>query len=172
MREVLIDTETTGLSPSDGNRIIEIAAVEILDHSTIGGKYYCYINPEMGMDEDIVCIHGITNEFLCDKPTFVKIVDGFLSFLGQSTIVAHNAPFDLEFFNAELSRIGYPAIDQGRNIVDTLAICRDLFPGQHNNLDSLIERLGIQIEDRSSHGALLDAELMAEVYIQLKMEFI
>jgi len=168
MREVLIDTETTGLDPNDGHRLIEVAGVEIFDGELLGARYHCYIHPEMDMDAGVTAVHGITNEFLSDKPVFKQIADGFLGFIDGATLVAHNAHFDIKFINAELTRIGYPALDSEQRVIDTLPICKGLFPGKKNDLDSLLQRFDISPEGRDSFGALLDAELMAEVYIQLR----
>ncbi len=167
MREVIIDSETTGLSPVEGHRLIELAAVEVFDQKRIGASYHCYINPEIELDDGAIKIHGISNEFLQDKLRFSEMVTGFLKFLGGATIVGHYAPFDIEFLDAETGRLGLDKIGKGREVIDTLEICRNRFSGQKNNLDALIKRFNIETTNRNSRGALLDAELLAEIYIQL-----
>ena len=167
MREVLIDTETTGPDPGEGHRMIELAGVEVLGGKVLGARYHCYINPEMPMDAGATVVHGITNRFLRNKPVFSQIIDGFLRFIGSAPLADHNARFDVDFINAELSRISYPEVNEERRIIDTLAVCKKLYPGERNNLDALLDRFQISVEDRESFGALLDAELMAEVYIEL-----
>ena len=166
MREIVLDTETTGISPRDGHRIIEIGALELMHHLPTGRTLHLYINPERDIDEGAVAVHGITLEFLADKPVFADVADEFLAFIGSDPLVIHNASFDMAFINAELTRIDRPelAIDQS---VDTLAIARRKFPGAQANLDALCRRFEIDNAHRTLHGALLDADLLSRVYIEL-----
>lgn len=167
MREVLLDTETTGVSPNAGHRLIEIACVEIFDKTTIGAQYHSYINPQMKIRPEQVEIHGITTQFLLDKPTFSQVADGLLGFLCEDGLIAHNVMFDMSFIDSELIRLGREPISVNRKLTDTLEMARDLFPGQKNNLDSLCERLEIGYDHRTSSGALLDAEILADIYVLL-----
>lgn len=165
-REITLDTETTGLSPADGHRIIEIGCVELLNHVPTGRTYQIYINPERGVPDEAFRVHGISDAFLADKPMFADIVDEFLGFIGESTLIMHNAPFDLGFLNAELTRHDRPRISTDRTI-DTVQLARQKFPGAPANLDALCKRFGIDLSARALHGALKDAELLAAVYLQL-----
>lgn len=167
MREILIDTETTGFSPKSGHRIIELACVEVIDGNITGGKYHQYINPERDLDADAEDVHGITADFLQDKPVFKQVVDEILDFIGDATLVAHNASFDIDFLNSEMDLIGRDAVDKNRVVVDTLVIARKCFPEQKNNLEALCRRLNVD-HHRDSHGALLDAEILARVYLKLR----
>ena len=167
MREIVLDTETTGLNPSDGDRIVEIAAVELLNGSITSNNFHVYINPERDMPDSAFKVHGISFDFLIDKPKFVSVVKDFLEFIGNDPIVAHNADFDLKFINAELARLGLAALDNGR-VVDTLAMARRKHPGASNSLDALCVRYGIDRSRRVKHGALIDSEILAEVYMELK----
>jgi DNA polymerase III subunit epsilon len=167
MREIILDTETTGLDPAGGDRIVEIAALEIFNGSLTENKFHAYINPERDMPDSAFKVHGISEDFLNDKPTFVYVVDLFLSFIGIDPIVAHNADFDIRFINAELERVGRSPIGNDR-VVDTLALARRKHPGASNSLDALCARYGIDRSRRSKHGALIDSEILAEVYIELK----
>lgn len=167
MREIVFDTETTGFDPFEGHRIIEIGCVELINHVPTGRTYQQYINPERSMSEDNIAVHGLTEEFLSDKPVFREIVDGFLEFIGSdSMLIAHNASFDMKFLNAELSWLGYQPLAQDR-VIDTLIFARKKFPGKRNNLDELCKRFQIDNSNRTFHGALLDSELLADVYLEL-----
>jgi DNA polymerase III subunit epsilon len=166
MREIVLDTETTGLDPAAGHRIVEIGCIELNDHYPTGREYQVYLNPERDMPEDAERVHGITNEFLKDKPRFAEAVDALLAFLGDAMLVIHNAAFDLRFLNAELARLGKEAIPPSRAI-DTIEIAKQKLPGVRYSLDELCKRFGIDLGRREKHGALLDAELTAQVYLEL-----
>ena len=166
MREIVIDTETTGLEPSDGHRIVEIGGVELLNHVPTGRIYHQYINPQRPMPQDAFQVHGLGDAFLADKPVFSQIVDGFLRFIGDAVLVIHNAEFDMRFFNAELDRVGKPKLPS-EQALDTLALARGKFPGSPASLDALCRRFGIDNSSREKHGALLDAEILSEVYLEL-----
>ena len=166
MREIALDTETTGISPRDGHRIIEIGALELMHHLPTGRKLHLYINPEREIDDGAVAVHGITSDFLADKPVFADIVDEFLAFVGDDPMVFHNASFDMGFLNAELKRLDRPALPMAQSI-DTLIIARKKFPGAQANLDALCRRFEIDNSHRDLHGALVDADLLAAVYIEL-----
>lgn len=169
MREVIFDTETTGVAPDTGDRIVEMALVEIEDLSPTGRTFHVYVNPERDMPEEARAIHGLGDEFLADKPVFAdpSVVDAFVDFVGDAPLVAHNAEFDRRFLNAELKRIGRSAWGSER-FVDTLAIARRKFPGAQNSLDALCRRFGISLKDRTLHGALVDTTLLAAVYMELR----
>lgn len=166
MREIILDTETTGLDPATGDRVVEIGAVELLNGSQSGKVYHAYINPERDVPEGAVKVHGLTAEFLSAYPVFARIADEFLKFIGEDRLVIHNAEFDVKFLNAELARLNHPPISFDR-VLDTLPLARRKHPGQSNTLDALCERYGVDSSRREKHGALLDAELLAEVYIEL-----
>jgi len=166
MREIVLDTETTGISPRDGHRIIEIGALELMHHLPTGEKLHIYINPERDIDDGAVAVHGLTSAFLSDKPLFAEIVDEFLSFIGDAPLVIHNASFDMGFINAELDKIQHPPLPMDRAI-DTLAMARKKFPGAQANLDALCRRFEIDNSQRDLHGALVDADLLASVYVEL-----
>ena len=166
MREIVLDTETTGISPRDGHRIIEIGALELNHHLPTGRSLHLYINPERDIDEGAVAVHGITLDFLADKPIFADVAEEFLAFIGSDPLVIHNASFDMAFINAELTRVDRPTLSIDRSI-DTLAIARKKFPGAQANLDALCRRFEIDNTHRTLHGALLDADLLARVYIEL-----
>jgi DNA polymerase III, epsilon subunit, Proteobacterial len=166
MREIVLDTETTGISPRDGHRIIEIGALELMHHLPTGSKLHIYINPERDIDDGAVAVHGLTNLFLSDKPLFSEIVDEFLSFIGDAPLVIHNASFDMGFINAELHKIQHPTLPMERAI-DTLAMARKKFPGAQANLNALCRRFEIDNSHRDLHGALVDADLLASVYVEL-----
>ena len=166
MREIALDTETTGISPRDGHRIIEIGALELMHHLPTGRKLHLYINPEREIDDGAVAVHGITSDFLADKPVFADIVDEFLAFVGDDPMVIHNASFDMGFLNAELKRLDRPVLPMAQSI-DTLMIARKKFPGAQANLDALCRRFEIDNSHRDLHGALVDADLLASVYIEL-----
>lgn len=167
MREICFDTETTGFDPETGDRLVEIGAVELINHLPTGNIFHEYINPERDVPEEVVKVHGLTNEFLADKPTFAQIAQKWVDFIGDDGIfVAHNAQFDMKFINYELKKLGYEVYEWDR-VVDTLAIAKNEFPGARNNLDALCRRFNIDNSARTFHGALLDAQLLAEVYLQL-----
>jgi DNA polymerase-3 subunit epsilon len=166
MREVVLDTETTGLDPADGHRVLEIGAVEIVHQSLTGKVFHTLINPERDVPQDAVRVHGHSSAVLKEKPVFASIVDGFLAFIGDSKLVIHNADFDVRFMNAELARLGLATIDMDR-VVDTLALARKKHPGAPNSLDALCDRYRIDRSRRVRHGALLDAEILVEVYCEL-----
>jgi len=166
MREIVLDTETTGLDPSDGHRIIELCCLELDNHLPTGRVYQTLIQPERDIPEDSVRVHGITAEKLADAPVFAKIADDLLRFIGDSRLVIHNAEFDLKFLNAEFSRLGKPLLEPARS-VDTIAIAKRRFPGSRYSLDELCRRFNIDLSARSMHGARIDAELLAQVYLEL-----
>lgn len=165
-REIILDTETTGLDPAKGDRIVEIGCVELVGLVPTGREFHRYINPERDVPEEVVAVHGLTNAFLADKPVFLDILDELVEFIGDATLVAHNAPFDMRFINAELQRCGYAAIDNSR-VVDTVVMARRQFPGAPASLDALCRRFGVDNSNRVQHGALLDAKLLADVYLEL-----
>ena len=166
MREIILDTETTGLDPKMGHRLVEIGAVELINHTPTGVNYQTYINPERDVDPGAQEIHGLTKEFLKQHPTFGDISAEFIDFLSNSTLIIHNAPFDLAFINMELNRLGEPSISSER-VIDTLVLARKKFPGAQANLDALCRRFAIENRHRELHGALVDAALLADVYIEL-----
>ncbi len=166
MREIVLDTETTGLDPANGHRIVEIACVEMLNAIPTGEVFHAYIDPERDMPEDAFRVHGISAGFLAGKPVFAKIAAGFLQFAGGAKIIAHNAEFDLRFLNAELGLLGIAPIASDR-VIDTLTLARRKYPGAANGLDALCARYGIDTSRRTKHGALLDAGILAEVYAEL-----
>ncbi len=165
MREIVVDTETTGLNPEAGHRVIEIGCIELVNHVPTGAVFHEYLNPERDVPEEVVRIHGLTGEFLAGKPPFESVADAFLDFVGDSRLVIHNAEFDLGFLNAELARAGRDALRNG--VVDTVALARRKYPGAPANLDALCRRFDVDNSERVQHGALLDAELLAEVYLEL-----
>lgn len=167
MREIILDTETTGLDPASGHRIVEIGCVEAQHHIPTGETYHVYINPERDMPEEAFNVHGLSEEFLSDKPVFAEVVADFLAFIGDAKLVIHNASFDMKFINAELKTLGFPVLPMERS-VDTVALARRTFPGAQASLDALCRRFEIDLSRREKHGALLDAELLAEVYLQLR----
>ena len=166
MREIILDTETTGLDPATGDRIVEIGAVELLNHLPTGRTYHTYINPERDMPREAEAVHGLSSAFLKDKPTFSKIAQSFAEFIGEDQLVIHNAGFDIGFINAEFSYVGRPPILSSR-VLDTLLLARQKHPTGSNSLDGLCRRYGIDNSKRTKHGALLDSELLAEVYLEL-----
>ncbi|SMX24987.1 DNA polymerase III subunit epsilon [Boseongicola aestuarii] len=166
MREIVLDTETTGFDPQTGDRIVEIGAVELIRHMPTGKTYHQYINPERSMPDDAFQVHGLGDDFLRDKPVFKSIAQDFLDFIGDAKLVIHNAAFDIKFLNAELGWLGLPAIPWDQAI-DTLAIARKKFPGSPASLDALCRRYGIDNTARTLHGALLDSEILAEVYLEM-----
>jgi len=166
MREIVLDTETTGLSPADGHRIVEIACLELFNRVPTGEHFQRYINPERDMPPDAFKIHGLSEEFLAQHPVFANVVDEFLKYLADAPLVIHNAEFDLRFINAELARLERPPLEAGR-ATDTVLLARRRFPGAQANLDALCRRFEIDNSARTLHGALLDCELLAEVYLEL-----
>lgn len=168
MRQVVLDTETTGLDPRNGHRIIEIACIEMENRRLTGRHLHKYINPEREIDEGAAAVHGITLDFLADKPKFVDIADEFLEFINGAELIIHNAPFDLGFLNAELARLDrVPVETLCSDVADTLKMARELHPGKRNSLDALCERYEIDNSQRTLHGALLDTELLAEVFLAM-----
>lgn len=167
MREIVLDTETTGFKPEEGHRLVEIGCLELINHVKTGRKpFHVYINPERDMPEEAAKVHGLTGEFLADKPVFAAVVDEFLEFIEDSPLVIHNAAFDMSFINAELLGVGRRPLPRDR-AVDTLLMARRKFPGSPASLDALCKRFGVDNSGRSFHGALLDAELLADVYLEL-----
>jgi DNA polymerase III subunit epsilon len=166
MREVVLDTETTGTDVGAGDRIVEIGAVELINHIPTGRSFHAYVNPQRSMPQGAFAVHGLSDAFLADKPRFAAVAGEFEEFLEDSRLVIHNAAFDIAFLNAELGRIGRPALGMGR-VLDTLTMARRKHPGAPASLDALCARYGIDNSRRTKHGALLDAEILAEVYIEL-----
>ena len=168
MRQIILDTETTGLSAENGDRIIEIGCVELLHRKLTGNNKHFYLNPERDSHEDALKVHGISNEFLRDKPKFAQVADELLDYLADAEVIIHNAAFDVGFLNKELELIGRGPIKQVvANIVDSLQMAKERFPGKRNSLDALCDRLEVDNSGRTLHGALLDAELLADVYINM-----
>lgn len=165
MREIVIDTETTGLDPGEGHRIVEIAAIELSHHVPTGRTFHGYVNPERDMPDEAYAVHGLTAEFLAGFPPFAAVADEFLHFVAGDPVVIHNAEFDLAFLNAELARLGRPALTSAA--VDTLSLARRRFPGSPASLDALCKRFSIDLSARDKHGAEIDCALLAEVYIEL-----
>lgn len=166
MREIVLDTETTGFEPEQGDRIVEIGAVELFNHVPTGKTYHQYINPERSMPQEAFEVHGLGDDFLRDKPVFADVAQAFVDFIGDAQLVIHNAAFDMKFLNAELSWVNRGSIPFDRAI-DTLTIARRRFPGSPASLDALCRRFGIDNSSRTLHGALLDSEILAEVYLEL-----
>ena len=166
MREIVVDTETTGLDPFRGDRLVEIGCVELFNRMPTGQTFHCYINPERDMPKEAFEVHGLSTEFLADKPVFAAVAEDFVKFVADTPLVIHNASFDVGFLNAELERVGRAPIARDR-VVDTLLLARRKHPGVSNRLDDLCSRYAIDNSRRTKHGALLDAELLAEVYVDL-----
>ncbi len=168
-RKIVLDTETTGLEPASGHRIIEIGCVELINRRLTGNNYHVYLQPDREIDEGAIEVHGITNEFLADKPRFHDVVEDFVAFIRGAELIIHNAPFDVGFINAELTRIDSPhgKVADFCGVLDTLVMARQLHPGQKNNLDALCKRYGINNAHRELHGALLDSEILADVYLAM-----
>lgn len=166
MREIILDTETTGMDPAQGDRLVEIGCVEVLNFIPTGRHYHVYINPERDVPAGAVAVHGLTADFLKDKPVFSQIYTDFLDFVAEATLVIHNAEFDMKFINAELKRVGHKPIPDKR-VTDTLAMARKKFPGSPASLDALCRRFHVDNSGRELHGALLDAQLLAEVYLEM-----
>lgn len=169
MRQIVLDTETTGLEVSEGHRIIEIGAVELIDRRVSGRNFHQYVNPERDIDDGALEVHGITNEYLLDKPRFSDIAQDLLDFIDGDDLIIHNADFDLGFLDTELAAVEMPmpGLSQTCTVIDTLAIARDVHPGQRNSLDALCRRYEIDNSQRTLHGALLDAEILADVYLAM-----
>ncbi|MGB0630154.1 MAG: DNA polymerase III subunit epsilon [Alphaproteobacteria bacterium] len=167
MRELVLDTETTGLDPLNGDRLVEIGCVEVFNHIATGKTFHQYINPERDMPAGAFAVHGLSEEFLSGYPVFADVVDAFLDFIGDDPLVIHNAKFDMGFINAELRRLKRPALPMSQS-VDTVSMARRRFPGAPASLDALCRRFDIDNSSRAKHGALLDAELLAEVYLELR----
>ena len=169
MRQVVLDTETTGLEPNDGHRVIEIGCVELVNRKLTGRHLHLYLNPDREIDEGALQVHGISTAFLADKPRFHQVVDEFLAFVEGAELVIHNAPFDMGFLNHELKLLnkGYAPLERSCTVLDTLPLARRMHPGQKNNLDALCRRYAIENSHRTLHGALLDAEILADVYLAM-----
>ncbi|MEQ1704525.1 MAG: DNA polymerase III subunit epsilon [Rickettsiales bacterium] len=165
-REIVLDTETTGLDPFSGHRIVEIGCVELIDGLRTGKTFHTYLNPERVIPPEALRVHGLSEQFLSDKPVFAEKIDELMEFIADSMLVIHNAAFDMKFVNFELDRLGFSAISMERTI-DTVLIARKKFPGSPANLDALCKRFNIDLSERTKHGALLDAELLSEVYLEL-----
>lgn len=165
MREIVLDTETTGFEPSEGHRLVEIGGVELFNHMPTGRNYHQYINPERDMPEEAFNVHGLSEDFLRPQPKFAEVAQAFVEFVDGATLVIHNAAFDMKFLNFELERAGLPRLKV--QVVDTLAIARRKYPGSPASLDALCRRFGIDNSARTKHGALLDSEILAEVYLEL-----
>lgn len=166
MREIVLDTETTGLDPTEGDRIVEIGAVELFNHLPTGRTYHQYLNPQRLMPAEAFAVHGLGDDFLRDKPLFAAVAPAFLAFIADAPLVIHNAAFDMKFLNAELTRAGHAPLPNSR-ATDTLLIARQKFPGSPASLDALCRRFGVDNSGREKHGALLDSEILAEVYLEL-----
>lgn len=170
MRQIVLDTETTGIEPKEGHRIIEIGCVEVINRRLTGNHFHVYINPKREIEQEAIEVHGITNEFLADKPVFADVVDEFIAFIRGGQLVIHNAPFDVGFMDHEFAMYGPTASVKTKEIctvLDTLVLAREMHPGQKNNLDALCKRYGIDNSHRELHGALLDAEILADVYLMM-----
>ena len=168
MRPVFLDTETTGLDAANGDRIVEIACIEMVDRRQSGRRLHHYLNPQRSSHPDALRVHGLTDDFLADKPLFAAVADELLAFVAGAEVVIHNAGFDIGFINAELDRAGLPRFaEHAERITDSLTLARELFPGKHNSLDALCKRLEVDSSQRELHGALLDAGLLAEVYLRM-----
>jgi len=168
MRQIIFDTETTGLDPAQGHRIVEIGCVEIVNRTATGNNLHIYLNPDRDSDPEALAVHGLTTEFLSDKPRFAEIADEFVTFIQGAELIAHNAAFDVKFFNAELAKVGRgPITDFCETVTDSLLHARSLFPGKRNSLDALCDRFGISNAHRTLHGALLDSQLLAEVWLAM-----
>lgn len=167
MRQVVLDTETTGIGAEKGHRIIEIGCVELIDRKLTGRHYHQYVNPQRSSDEEAVGVHGITDEFLADKPVFAQVAQAFYEFIEGAELVIHNAPFDIGFMDAEFRRLNMPMTNTYCTVLDTLVMARDMRPGQRNSLDALCKSYGIDNSHRELHGALLDAEILSDVYLMM-----
>ena len=165
IREIVLDTETTGLSPQGGDRLVEIGCVELINHIPTGKTFHVYINPQRAMPEEAFRVHGLSDEFLADKPLFKAVAEDFRAFIGDATLVIHNAPFDMGFLNAEMEWAGLPRLSNA--VIDTVMVARQKHPGARVSLDALCKHYGIDNSRRTLHGALLDSEILAEVYLEL-----
>ena len=166
-RQLIMDTETTGLDPQKGDRIIEVGIVEMIGRKFTGEKLHVYINPQRGMDEEVIRIHGISEAFLTDKPTFDQVAQSLYDFMDGAEIIAHNATFDMNFLNMEFAKVGMHDFAQRVKVTDSLVMAKQQYPGQKNTLDALVRRLDVGKQDRTFHGALLDSEILAEVYLAM-----
>jgi DNA polymerase-3 subunit epsilon len=166
MREIVFDTETTGLDPASGHRIVELGCVELINHIRTGNHFHSYLNPQRDMPREAEAIHGLSGDFLKDKPLFRDVATSFLEFIGDAPLIIHNAAFDMKFLNAELDALGMPLLSMER-CIDTVFMARKMFPGQPASLDALCKRFAIDLTTRTKHGALLDSELLADVYLEL-----
>ena len=164
-RQVVLDTETTGLSPATGDRLVEIGCVELINHLPSGQNYHVYLNPQRSMPEEAFRVHGLSDDFLSDKPLFSSVANDFRAFIGDATLIIHNAPFDMGFLNAELTNLGQPKLSN--EVIDTVMLARERHPGARVSLDALCKHYGIDNSRRALHGALLDSEILAEVYLEL-----
>jgi DNA polymerase-3 subunit epsilon len=168
MRQIVLDTETTGINPREGNRIIEIGCVELLNRKLTGNNFHVYINPERESEEGALNVHGLTTEFLSDKPKFAAVAADLVEYVRGAEVIIHNAPFDIGFLDAELDRLGIERFEQHiGGVIDTLAMAKEMYPGKRNSLDALCDRYEISNAHRKLHGALLDAELLADVYLAM-----
>jgi DNA polymerase-3 subunit epsilon len=168
MRQIVLDTETTGLNPRTGDRVIEIGCVELENRMLTGNNYHCYINPERDSEEGALAVHGLTTDFLRDKPKFAEIAASLQQYIDGAEVIIHNAPFDLGFLNAEFKRLNLPIFsEQVSSVIDTLVQAKEMHPGKRNSLDALCDRYGVSNAHRKLHGALLDAELLADVYLSM-----
>ena len=168
MRQIVLDTETTGLNPRTGDRVIEIGCVELENRMLTGNNYHCYINPERDSEEGALAVHGLTTDFLSDKPKFAEIAASLQQYIDGAEVIIHNAPFDLGFLNAEFKRLNLPIFsEQVGSVIDTLVQAKEMHPGKRNSLDALCDRYGVSNAHRKLHGALLDAELLADVYLSM-----
>ncbi|MEN3275717.1 MAG: polymerase subunit epsilon [Massilia sp.] len=168
MRQIVLDTETTGLNPRTGDRVIEIGCVELVNRTLTGNNFHRYINPERDSDEAALAVHGLTTEFLSDKPKFHEIVDELKEYIRGAEVIIHNAPFDLGFLNHEFTRLGLPPfVEHCSGVIDTLVNAKEMHPGKRNSLDALCDRYGVSNAHRKLHGALLDSELLADVYLAM-----
>lgn len=168
MRQVFLDTETTGLNPRSGDRLVEVGCVEMVNRRLTGNNFHSYVNPERDSEEGALAVHGLTTEFLGDKPKFAEIAAEFCDYIRGAEVIIHNAPFDVGFLDAELSRLNYPKLNEHvHSVIDTLVQAKEMHPGKRNSLDALCDRYGVSNAHRTLHGALLDAELLAEVYIAM-----
>jgi DNA polymerase-3 subunit epsilon len=164
-REIVLDTETTGLNPLSGDRIVEIGCIELVNHIPTGRHFHRYINPERSMPEEAFKVHGLSDAFLSDKPKYAEIIGEFVDFLGDGTLIIHNAPFDIGFLNAEHTRLSHPVLSNA--VIDTVMLARQVHPGARVSLDALCKHYGIDNSKRTLHGALLDSEILADVYLEL-----
>lgn len=166
-RQLIMDTETTGFEDQNGDRIVEVGMVEMVGRKFTGEKLHVYLNPDKIMDDEVIRVHGISNEFLTDKPRFADVADKIYAFMEGAELVAHNATFDMRFLKMEFAKAGYPNFENDVTVLDTLALAKQMYPGQKNSLDALVKRLDVGKKDRTFHGALLDSEILAEVYLAM-----